>query len=266
MLNTNKIKLLRYGALVEIAAALPMWTGVAMLVCAAIAVPCTLQCVRKSNFNLFWLTHLLFLPFLIFLFLYGAAAWVAPPQAWFWVAIYMVERRFRVTTMFGGQTRLKKVHVMSNAVVLYMKKPRGFHNFRPGMYLYLNVPELSKFEWHPFTISSASDDDDLTVHIRVAGDWTSALHTRLKEFPMPSIAIDGPVGAPSIEYSNYSTVVLVAGGIGVTPLRRSETLAPCVEAAPLSCMWVGPAPQAHAAQARAFLLGHQGAVPNGLVP
>ncbi|KAF0690992.1 hypothetical protein As57867_017641, partial [Aphanomyces stellatus] len=29
--------------------------------------------------------------------------------------------------------------------------------------------------------------------------------------------IDGPVGAPSIEYSNYSTVVLVAGGIGVTP-------------------------------------------------
>ncbi|ETV78069.1 hypothetical protein H257_08280 [Aphanomyces astaci] len=222
ILNTHKIKLLRYADWLDIFAALPMWTGVAMLGCAAVAVPCTLACVRRHNFQLFWLTHILFLPFLVLLFVHGAAAWIAPPQAWFWVAgpliVYVLERRFRLTSVFGEQTDLKKVQVTSNAMVLYLKKPRGY-TFQPGMYLYLKVPELSTFEWHPFTISSAPEDEVLTLHIRVAGDWTSALHNRLKQhaIPLPSVAIDGPVGAPSMEYANYSTVVLIGGGIGVTP-------------------------------------------------
>ncbi|KAF0774407.1 hypothetical protein AaE_001893 [Aphanomyces astaci] len=222
ILNTHKIKLLRYADWLDIFAALPMWTGVAMLGCAAVAVPCTLACVRRHNFQLFWLTHILFLPFLVLLFVHGAGAWIAPPQAWFWVAgpliVYVLERRFRLTSVFGEQTDLKKVQVTSNAMVLYLKKPRGY-TFQPGMYLYLKVPELSTFEWHPFTISSAPEDELLTLHIRVAGDWTSALHNRLKQqgIPLPSVAIDGPVGAPSMEYANYSTVVLIGGGIGVTP-------------------------------------------------
>lgn len=42
-------------------------------------------------------------------------------------------------------------------------------------YLNLKVPQLSKFEWHPFTISSAPTDEFVTLHIRGAGDWTNAL-------------------------------------------------------------------------------------------
>ncbi|CAK4387082.1 unnamed protein product [Aphanomyces euteiches] len=222
ILNKAKTQIVRYGAILDLVATIPIWTGVAMLLCAGFAIPFTFQRVRRWNFNYFWLTHMLFIPFLVFLCIHGAAAWVAPPQAWFWVvgplALYFIERRFRVTTVFQSQTKLKKVHVMSSAMVLYMKKPRGFRSFTPGMYLFLKVPELSAYEWHPFTISSAPEDSMLSLHVRVAGDWTSALHARLqKPGPLPAIAIDGPVGAPSIEYSNYSTVVLIGGGIGVTP-------------------------------------------------
>lgn len=46
--------------------------------------------------------------------------------------------------------------------------------------MFLNVPDVSTFQWHPFTISSSPlCDDYVSVHIRQAGDWTHALGDRL---------------------------------------------------------------------------------------
>ncbi len=42
----------------------------------------------------------------------------------------------------------------------------------PGQYIFINVPELSRVEWHPFTLTSAPGDSYLSVHVRAAGDWT----------------------------------------------------------------------------------------------
>ncbi len=39
----------------------------------------------------------------------------------------------------------------------------------------------------------------------------------LTETLMPAISVDGPYGASSQEVFDYETVVLVGGGIGVTP-------------------------------------------------
>lgn len=84
---------------------------------------------------------------------------------------------------------------------IHMKKPQGF-KYKSGMYLFVKCPEVSPFEWyhfinccihlqeviyllflltvpdicrHPFSITSAPDDDYLSVHIRTLGDWTSEL-------------------------------------------------------------------------------------------
>ena len=35
-------------------------------------------------------------------------------------------------------------------------------NYRSGQYVFLNVSEISYLEWHPFTITSSPDDDNLT--------------------------------------------------------------------------------------------------------
>ena len=58
---------------------------------------------------------------------------------------------------------------------LRLSKPRGFR-YAPGQYVHLCCPSISAFEWHPFTLTSAPEDDFLSVHIKAAGDWTSALH------------------------------------------------------------------------------------------
>lgn len=39
---------------------------------------------------------------------------------------------------------------------LVIKRPQFFH-FKPGDYVYINIPDIAKYEWHPFTISSAPE-------------------------------------------------------------------------------------------------------------
>ena len=69
-------------------------------------------------------------------------------------------------------------------------------SFKAGDYVFINIPTISRyyvfafhmlmllfikancrFEWHPFTISSAPElKDTFSLHIRAAGGWTKALH------------------------------------------------------------------------------------------
>jgi respiratory burst oxidase len=229
---------------------IPIWTGVVMLLITAIAGPLTHARIRRGNFNAFWMTHMLFVPFLALIVVHGVASWVQPPQAYFWVMppliLYGIEKRYRVSNVFGGQTKIIKATFSGGTCAIFMEKPDNFH-YHPGMYMFVNVPVISRFEWHPFTISSAPEDDYLSVHIRNAGDWTDALHKELRKCTdraagwritrasghqdsvrdqaaaaallaeFPSIFIDGPVGAPSQDYYRYESVVFVGAGIGVTP-------------------------------------------------
>ena len=45
----------------------------------------------------------------------------------------------------------------------------GGFDYRAGQYASLRVPEISRLEWHPFTISSAPCDDFLMFHIKAVG-------------------------------------------------------------------------------------------------
>jgi NADPH oxidase 5 len=42
--------------------------------------------------------------------------------------------------------------------------------------VFINIPAIAKYEWHPFTLSSAPEDSDhITLHIRAVGQWTNRL-------------------------------------------------------------------------------------------
>ncbi|KAG2522760.1 hypothetical protein JM18_005614 [Phytophthora kernoviae] len=220
----------------------PIWTGVVMLLCAGIAAPLCMAKIRRGKFNLFWVSHMLFVPFLVLMAFHGFARWVAAPQAHYWVlppiVIYLVEKRYRMAQVFGGKTTISQVQLSKEAVAIFMKKPKSFgrrQRFLPGMYVFINVPTISKFEWHPFTISSAPEDKFLSLHIQRAGDWTDTLYNRLAQLSKqhevsrmedqgnsamslyPTIYLDGPIGAPAQDYACYREVILIGAGIGVTP-------------------------------------------------
>lgn len=101
----------------------------------------------------------------------------SPPQFWMWIvgpmAIYLIERVVRFVRSRQRTIVLQAIQHPANVIELRMKKL--LFNFKPGMYLNLTVPYLTRLEDHPFTISSAPEQDFVSVHIQAVGDWTNAL-------------------------------------------------------------------------------------------
>ncbi|KAG2457333.1 CY24B protein, partial [Polypterus senegalus] len=111
----------------------------------------------------------------------------------------------------------------SKTIELQMKK-KGW-KMEVGQYVFLQCPSISQFEWHPFTLTSAPEEDYFSVHIRIVGDWTQKLFTAYggdktdfqEAWKMPKMAVDGPFGTASEDVFRYDAVMLVGAGIGVTP-------------------------------------------------
>lgn len=76
-----------------------------------------------------------------------------------------------------GKTYISSGILLPSKVThLVIKRPPHF-NFRPGDYVFVNIPAIAKYEWHPFTLSSAPEQDDyMWLHIRGVGEWTNRLY------------------------------------------------------------------------------------------
>ncbi|KAI5804478.1 ferric reductase NAD binding domain-containing protein [Geopyxis carbonaria] len=123
-------------------------------------------------------------------------------------------------------------------VTIRMTRP---WKFQPGQHLFLYMPSLGLWTSHPFTISWAEDeqhikfdDEKLSLHrqdIMKKGDTTMSLIIRRrtgftdtlfkKAFDAPEkvftskALVEGPYGKIDT-LGSYGTVVLVAGGVGIT--------------------------------------------------
>lgn len=61
-------------------------------------------------------------------------------------------------------------------VHLVITRPGKF-NFYPGDYVFIQIPKVAKYEWHPFTISSAPEKQGVFwLHICAVGTWTERLY------------------------------------------------------------------------------------------
>ena len=141
------------------------------------------------------------------------------------IVIYLIERLVRfIRGLFRREIAYYKLHPSSVIEIAIKNNGKNKINYTAGQYVYLKVPSISWFEWHPFTITSAPDDENLTVHIRTAGDWTEKLRKSIqskdpsdKAPTFKHISVDGPYGSSAEDIYKYETVVLVGAGIGVTP-------------------------------------------------
>ncbi|KLO13975.1 NADPH oxidase [Schizopora paradoxa] len=235
--------------------------------------------VRQQCFEAFWYTHHLAFFFMIALYSHATGCFVRDStdpdyiksfpfystehclgyESWrfiIWVGIaYFGERVWREIRA-RRSTNLQKVLIHpSGAMELRIVKPS--FKYTAGQWLFIQVPEVSRWQWHPFTITSAPEDPYVSVHIRQVGDWTHALGERLgagpsvvaaltkaamkgsekddkdsyvgmrgdfveldtatSSSPLPMVRIDGPYGAPAEDVFNVEVAVLVGAGIGVTP-------------------------------------------------
>ncbi|XP_042893084.1 NADPH oxidase 5-like [Penaeus japonicus] len=172
-------------------------TGVALLVLLFIIVAFSHRIVRKSGyFEIFYWTHLLSLPFWVLTVLHG-------PNFWKWLLLpgtaFVMETCLRVAQVCSprGQSTIVSGNTLPSKVVrLVIRRPKDFE-FQPGEYVYLRVPAVARYEWHPFTISSAPEQEDMfTVHIRSVGEWTRRLYDMFDTEPAtPSLPGEGEAEA-----------------------------------------------------------------------
>lgn len=73
--------------------------------------------------------------------------------------------------------------VMRPSKVLELQLVKSGFKMEVGQYVFLNCPAISQLEWHPFTMTSAPEEDFFSVHIRSAGDWTDKLIDIMEKLP-----------------------------------------------------------------------------------
>ena len=153
-------------------------TGIIMLVCMIIAYPTIIQ--KRKKFNTFWYTHHLLLIMLVCLCFHGMSSLLQPFQSVYWVGppllLYLIPRFFRETKCTSCEV-LDVTVKGGNVIALRLAKPPSWNNsVQAGMYAFINIPKVSRFEWHPFTMTTAPYEDFIEFHFARAGDWTTKVH------------------------------------------------------------------------------------------
>ncbi|XP_048191788.1 NADPH oxidase 1 [Perognathus longimembris pacificus] len=233
-------------------------TGVIITLALILMVTSATEFIRRNYFELFWYTHQLFVIYIIGLVLHGIGGIVRgqteesmgeshpnecaesyqkwdeddsvcrrpqfeglPADSWKWVIapsiLYIFERFLRFCRARQKVVITKVVMHPSKVLELQMVK-HGF-SMEVGQYIFVNCPSISFLEWHPFTLTSAPEEDFFSIHVRAAGDWTENLIRSFEQqhSPIPRIEVDGPFGTVSEDVFQYEVAMLVGAGIGVTP-------------------------------------------------
>lgn len=180
--------------------------------------------IRRKNFEIFYYTHHLYMVFLVFfLFHAGDRHFYAVFPGIF---LFGLDKLLRIIQSRPETCILSARVFPSNAIELILPKDPGL-KYTPTSVLFLKVPSISKYQWHSFSIISSStvDTNTMSILIKSEGSWTSSLSNliqteqksdadRMKCIP---VAVEGPYGPVSMDFLRYDSLLLVAGGIGITP-------------------------------------------------
>jgi predicted ferric reductase len=171
---------------------------------------------------------------------YVAAALVVPHQFlfgstfvskglawWFWLALYVfafgsliVFRFLRpLVVMRRHGLRVTQVSPLPDGSTSVIMEGRELHRLKaaPGQFfLWRFLAPGFRTEVHPFSLSRGPDATSLRITVKPSGDFSS----RIGQLPVGTrVLVEGPLGVFSDVTRTQPGVVLVAAGIGVTPIR-----------------------------------------------
>ncbi|XP_016534876.1 NADPH oxidase 5 isoform X1 [Poecilia formosa] len=155
-------------------------TGVILQLLICLMVFCSSTFVRRSgHFEVFYWTHLSYIWVWILLIIHCANFW-----KWFVVPgfVFLLEKIVGIAVSRIGGLYIVEVNLLPSKVThLVIRRPQ-FFQFKPGDYIYINIPVIAKYEWHPFTISSAPEQPDtMWLHVRSMGQWTNRLYEYFRQ-------------------------------------------------------------------------------------
>ncbi|PHH91508.1 hypothetical protein CDD83_177 [Cordyceps sp. RAO-2017] len=205
------------GRYVDFLVSVPGLTGLAALGLFCLVALLSIPAVRRRHHNVFQLGHLLVYPLIGLVAAHGSAALLQQPIFGYFLAFPTFLLLFeRLSRIFLGLYRVKaSLEVETSEIVkITAVLPRyRLWDFTAGQYIFLQVPLISFFQWHPFTISVCCGKS-IILRIKTDGDWTAKLR-RLG--PEIEVGINGPFGAPAQRFHDFEHSVVIGAGIGITP-------------------------------------------------
>ncbi|KAI7908248.1 FAD-binding domain-containing protein [Cokeromyces recurvatus] len=193
--------------------------GLAGYVCLCIVMLGSWFPIRKYCYELFMVSHLLGIafigiiavhtPYAMRYFISGLICYGLNLVAVWFVKTYVAVARFKILP--EGCTK----------VSIRLVSPISKHSI--GQYVYLSIPAISLFQWHPFTITSIHGNEvntTIEVCICARGNFTRRLYKTIDPSQELRVFVSGPFGSQQIEttqiLNSYPSLVIACGGAGIT--------------------------------------------------
>jgi predicted ferric reductase len=145
----------------------------------------------------------------------------------FWTALYVATLLlvvlFRIVQPIARHSwhRLRVAEVIEEGPGVISLRITGHHlrslHAHAGQFFLWRFLDRGRWtEAHPFSLSAAPDGESLRITVKSLGDFTSGLRD-IK--PGTPVIAEGPFGTFTEEARTRDRVALIAGGIGITPVR-----------------------------------------------
>ncbi|TYG44552.1 hypothetical protein ES288_D11G105000v1 [Gossypium darwinii] len=153
--------------------------------------------IRRKTFELFFYAHHLYIIFVFFFILHVGIDYTFIMLPGFY--LFIVDRYLRFLQSRTSVRLLSARLLPCNVVELNFAKTHGL-TYNLTSIMFVNVPSISKLQWHPFTVSSNSnmEPDKLSLH--------QMLSSPIKRL---DVSIEGPYGPQSNHF--------LSGGSGISP-------------------------------------------------
>ncbi|KAM7504045.1 hypothetical protein LguiB_002949 [Lonicera macranthoides] len=173
--------------------------------------------IRRNMFELFFYTHHLYTLYLFFYIIHVGVAYFCTILPG--VFLFLMDRHLRFLQS-RQSVRLISTRLLPCATIeLNFSKTPGL-SYNPTSILFVNVPSISKLQWHPFTVSSNCnmEPDKLSIIIKSGGNWSQKLYQELSsQVDRLLVSVEGPYGPTSSNFLRHESLVMISGGSGITP-------------------------------------------------
>ncbi|KAK9666360.1 hypothetical protein RND81_14G179400 [Saponaria officinalis] len=172
---------------------------------------------RRKTFEVFFYTHQLYALGTFFYVVHIGVSWTC--QILPGIFLFTRDRYLRFLQSRSNARLISARVLPSGTVEMTFQKSRGVR-YGVTSNLFVNVPKISKLQWHPFTVISNDnmEPDTLSIAFNSGGSWTTKIHKELSSsIDRLQVSVEGPYGPASTSFLEHESLVLISGGSGITP-------------------------------------------------
>ncbi|KAK9460978.1 ferric reductase NAD binding domain-containing protein [Lipomyces oligophaga] len=206
-----------------------VWGTVATILAGVILVQSAYP-LRHYFYEIFHIFHIalaaVFIPYTyLHIYEYDYYQWYYWKYMWACVGIWVGDHVLRICRiLYSGLFVTAKTQVFGGSLLMRVK-PMIKWPIRPGQYAYLYIMKYKIWESHPFTLLGVRDGEYYFIMKANAG-MTRTIYDRVNrqqgQSKTMNVWVEGFYGE-TFPIFRFNTIVLVAGGVGITPILNYAT-------------------------------------------